>query len=483
MRDCANICGVVPRARAGGRRAGAVRRADGARVLSERAPSVPAGRVEPRLRRSRAPSQTAEVARPGRVVRRMRDVEAADDSTPSRAARSMRGWRLHGLDLRGSATSWPARGRRRVVPRLHVRPGDAERPRGRRRWSCSRPPDVPVDAYRAALYTADELYARRALRRLPRRPGLRLVAAPVDRDALARPGPARPRDRRGARGWVAGRRLVGVMGGHALERGSRGVRRRRRLGWLLGRPTGRDRRRPGCDGGGQPRRRLAASADAVLDDALERLAAAPSYHPSVDAWVRAGDRGARRRLAARDTLGVPTWFYGHEPPNVFATAIAKYFRNAIREAILLRGLRRGIVFLPGAGGTVQEIFQDACENYYADESRSRRWCSSAAATGPRPCPRGRCCGRWPRGRAMEPTSTWSTRSTRRPCWSRRWLRKDAVLAQACVDSIAASWPQAPSISRPRVSRTVVGMPFASSRRTNSRSSPGRRRSTSSRASG
>ena len=28
----------------------------------------------------------------------------------------------------------------------------------------------------------------------------------------------------------------------------------------------------------------------------------------------------------------------------------------------------GIVFLPGAGGTVQEIFQDACENYYADET-------------------------------------------------------------------------------------------------------------------
>ncbi len=25
----------------------------------------------------------------------------------------------------------------------------------------------------------------------------------------------------------------------------------------------------------------------------------------------------------------------------------------------------GIVFLPGAGGTVQEVFQDACENYYA----------------------------------------------------------------------------------------------------------------------
>ena len=28
----------------------------------------------------------------------------------------------------------------------------------------------------------------------------------------------------------------------------------------------------------------------------------------------------------------------------------------------------GIVFLPGAAGTVQEVFQDACENYYADEA-------------------------------------------------------------------------------------------------------------------
>jgi predicted Rossmann-fold nucleotide-binding protein len=32
----------------------------------------------------------------------------------------------------------------------------------------------------------------------------------------------------------------------------------------------------------------------------------------------------------------------------------------------VRTLCSGIVFLPGAGGTVQEIFQDACENYYAD---------------------------------------------------------------------------------------------------------------------
>ena len=40
---------------------------------------------------------------------------------------------------------------------------------------------------------------------------------------------------------------------------------------------------------------------------------------------------------------------------------------------------------------------------------------------------------------------------------------------------AASWPQAPSISRPRVSRTVTGTPCASRRRTNSRSRGGPRR--------
>ena len=65
------------------------------------------------------------------------------------------------------------------------------------------------------------------------------------------------------------------------------------------------------------------------------------------------------------SLGVPTWFYGHEPPNVFAEHVAKYFRNAIREDVLLRICRSGVVFLPGAAGTVQEVFQAACENYYA----------------------------------------------------------------------------------------------------------------------
>ncbi len=98
------------------------------------------------------------------------------------------------------------------------------------------------------------------------------------------------------------------------------------------------------------------------------VARVPCYRPDRGAWAAAAFDVIDRWSSGTDTLGIPTWHYGHEPPNVFATAIAKYFRNATREAILLQVCESGIVFLPGAAGTVQEIFQDACENYYADVS-------------------------------------------------------------------------------------------------------------------
>jgi predicted Rossmann-fold nucleotide-binding protein len=98
------------------------------------------------------------------------------------------------------------------------------------------------------------------------------------------------------------------------------------------------------------------------------LARTPSYRPDVGAWVAAAFEVIDTVTDPASTLGIPTWHYGHEPSNAFATAIAKYFRNATREAILLEVCDAGIVFLPGAAGTVQEVFQDACENYYADES-------------------------------------------------------------------------------------------------------------------
>ncbi len=166
--------------------------------------------------------------------------------------------------------------------------------------------------------------------------------------------------------WATGRSLVGVMGGHAADRGTPAYAEAARLGALLGRDhvvaTGGG---PGAMEAANLGGRMAAAPPAALAEALRRVADVPSFRPSVDDWVAAARAALDLVPDPSPSLGVPTWHYGHEPPNLFATAIAKYFRNALREAILLMVCDAGIVFLPGAGGTVQEIFQDACENYYA----------------------------------------------------------------------------------------------------------------------
>ena len=64
------------------------------------------------------------------------------------------------------------------------------------------------------------------------------------------------------------------------------------------------------------------------------------------------------------TIGIPTWLYGHEPPTPLATSHAKYLDNSIREDGLLAVATSGIVFVPGRAGTLQEVFQDAAQNYY-----------------------------------------------------------------------------------------------------------------------
>lgn len=64
------------------------------------------------------------------------------------------------------------------------------------------------------------------------------------------------------------------------------------------------------------------------------------------------------------SLGIPTWLYGHEPPTCFALNIAKYFANSVREEGLLAIATCGVVFAPGSAGTIQEIFQDATQNHY-----------------------------------------------------------------------------------------------------------------------
>ncbi len=99
-----------------------------------------------------------------------------------------------------------------------------------------------------------------------------------------------------------------------------------------------------------------------LRRAIEMLAPAPSYtHP---AFQSLAENVLTEFPSGESSLAIPTWFYGHEPSNVFATHIAKYFSNSLREDTLLAISLFGVVFAPGSAGTTQEIFQDAAQNHY-----------------------------------------------------------------------------------------------------------------------
>ncbi|MFD3545093.1 LOG family protein [Streptomyces sp. NPDC058655] len=166
---------------------------------------------------------------------------------------------------------------------------------------------------------------------------------------------------------LAGARVVGVMGGHAMSRGGADYRGAAELGRTLARSgltvaTGGG---PGAMEAANLGAYLAPAPDEALPEALELLSKAPSFVPSVSDWARAAFAVRDRWPAGGDSVGIPTWFYGHEPPNAFAGHVAKYFANATREDGLLARSTAGVVFLPGAAGTVQEVFDNATPNYYA----------------------------------------------------------------------------------------------------------------------
>ena len=159
-------------------------------------------------------------------------------------------------------------------------------------------------------------------------------------------------------------RVVGVMGGHRLRRDAEMYRTVARVGWRLSRDgffvaTGGG---PGAMEAANLGASLATYPERAVGAAVDTLATAPAYED--DAYLdRAFD--VRDRYPDRaDTLAVPTWFYGHEPSNLFPSHIAKYFANSLREDGLLAIARYGVVYAPGSAGTIQEVFMDAAQNHY-----------------------------------------------------------------------------------------------------------------------
>ena len=242
-------------------------------------------------------------------------------------------------------------------------------------------PDLPFRAFRAGLYDAGELFAGYA----PGRPDTLHQA--FDSQVYAWYYPRR--DRADVVEHLAQRihdhaiddalrdflatddrltRVVAVMGGHGMGRDDP----------LFGEVAllARTLTRAGfvCASGGGPGAMeatnlgawMAPHPDPALDAALAILAEAPAFEP-IAAWLDAAFEVRRRwpRPAGQGvSLGIPTWHYGHEPPNVFASHVAKYFANSLREDGLLAIALAGVVFAPGSAGTIQEVFQDAAQNHY-----------------------------------------------------------------------------------------------------------------------
>lgn len=161
------------------------------------------------------------------------------------------------------------------------------------------------------------------------------------------------------------KQVVGIMGGHGLLRNEEAYRQVVMVSKSLA--------ENGClmvSGGGPGAMEathlgawMAGRSEEETDDALTILEEAPSYKDNrwLDTALQVMKKYPQEEYVS---LGVPTWLYGHEPATPFATHIAKYFDNSIREDSILTIAKGGIIYSPGSAGTMQEIFQEAVQNHY-----------------------------------------------------------------------------------------------------------------------
>ncbi|MBH0356772.1 hypothetical protein U9R71_29390 [Bacillus toyonensis] len=190
----------------------------------------------------------------------------------------------------------------------------------------------------------------------------------------------------------AGRRPVAIMGGHREPRGSKTYREVARIAQLLsesgfivasgGGPGCMEATHLGALYAGRPVDSLNSAIDRLADglsaelpkNMTEVLKEGPpwtineDYVSELHAWMLPAWKIAQelkgQLTPLNRSLAVPTWHFGHEPFTPFATHVAKYFLNSIREDVLLALASCGIVYSEGRGGTIQEVFQDAAQVYY-----------------------------------------------------------------------------------------------------------------------
>jgi len=244
-------------------------------------------------------------------------------------------------------------------------------------------PNLPYHPYRGALYDATALtagYQRGAPETLKNSFDQRVY----QHYDLARKSPLGPsivealaqrlhdhaiedalHDYLGSKTGTARKKVVAIMGGHGMLRTDPAYRRVARIshrltnhGYVLATGGG-----PGAMEATNLGAWLANTPRETIDDALHTLRSAPHYR---DArwWDTSLDVLSSYSQHPGESIAIPTWYYGHEPPNLFATHIAKFFSNSLREDGLLTIAHHGVIYAPGSAGTIQEVFMDACQNHY-----------------------------------------------------------------------------------------------------------------------
>ena len=161
------------------------------------------------------------------------------------------------------------------------------------------------------------------------------------------------------------RRCVGVMGGHALLRTDKMYReiallsqRLTQEGFVMISGGG-----PGAMEAVHLGAWMAGRTVGELEEALSVLIESPSFKDK--GWLGSAFGIINRYPQEKYiSLGIPTWRYGHEPSTPFATHIAKFFENSLREDNILTLAFGGIIYAPGSAGTLQEIFQEAVQDHY-----------------------------------------------------------------------------------------------------------------------
>ena len=163
--------------------------------------------------------------------------------------------------------------------------------------------------------------------------------------------------------------VVGIMGGHAKRRDDPQYRqivflckKLTEMGRLMVTGGG-----PGAMEAAHLGAWMAGRSEAEVDEAIDMLKPSPTYKD--DGWLRHSFEVMERfpRITDYRSLAIPTYYYGHEPTAPFATDIAKYFDNSVREDGVVTIAKGGIIYTPGSAGTMQEIFQDAGQNHYESE--------------------------------------------------------------------------------------------------------------------